>query len=220
MEYPTMLYLGTARHTQMMVTYKILAEYSWGFLSKITWWEWCKHALLFVITQEAHNIQGIAVGAVLSDYQRVRVENVCSRLGLTSLAYLWSCDQMELLDEMINCDMQAVLVKTACIGERMLTYFMHKLVLSDQTCPMSVLSDISWIKVKCLILYCCLFAGLDPSKHLNKSLKELEPHLKSLVSNPNSLLYTLERISPCCCAKTCLSNTWWNKLIHLTVLLI
>ena len=27
MEYPTMLYLGTARHTPMMVIYKILAEY-------------------------------------------------------------------------------------------------------------------------------------------------------------------------------------------------
>ena len=84
--------------------------------------------LSFVITQEAHNIQGIAVGAVLSDYQRVRVENVSSRLGLTSLAYLWSCDQMELLDEMIKCDMQAVHVKTACIGERMFTYFMYKVV--------------------------------------------------------------------------------------------
>ena len=182
----------------MMVTYKILAEYSWGFLSKVTWWECCKHALLFVITQEAYNIQGIAVGAVLSDYQRVRVENVCSRLGLTSLAYLWSCDQMELLHEMINCDMHAVLVKTACIGERMLTYFMHKLVLSDQTCPLSVLSDISWIKVQCLIPYCCLFAGLDPSKHLNKSLKELEPHLKSLVSNPDSHQPVKATAVPCC----------------------
>lgn len=87
----------------------------------------------------AHDIQGIAVGAVLSDYQRVRVENVCSRLGITCLAYLWSCDQMELLHEMISCDMQAVLVKTACIG-------------------------------------------LDPAKHLNKTLAELEPHLKSLNS--------------------------------------
>lgn len=72
------------------------------------------------VLQVAHDIQGIAVGAVLSDYQRVRVENVCSRLGITCLAYLWSCDQMELLHEMISCDMQAVLVKTACIGEYML----------------------------------------------------------------------------------------------------
>ncbi|XP_067943459.1 uncharacterized protein [Watersipora subatra] len=66
--------------------------------------------------KEAHNIQGVSVGAVLSDYQRVRVENVCCRLGLTSLGYLWSCNQTELLTEMLACQVEAVLVKVACIG--------------------------------------------------------------------------------------------------------
>ena len=34
-------------------------------------------------------LQGVASGAIASDYQRLRVEAVCGRLGLTSLSYLW-----------------------------------------------------------------------------------------------------------------------------------
>ena len=37
--------------------------------------------------------EAVSVGAILSDYQRVRVESVCTRLGLTSLAFLWRRDQ-------------------------------------------------------------------------------------------------------------------------------
>jgi diphthamide synthase (EF-2-diphthine--ammonia ligase) len=37
----------------------------------------------------AQGLQGVASGAIASDYQRLRVEAMCSRLGLTSLAYLW-----------------------------------------------------------------------------------------------------------------------------------
>jgi len=76
------------------------------------------YAITILYLQEAEGGEAVAVGAVLSDYQRVRVENVCTRLGLTCLAYLWSCDQKELYQEMIDCQMNAVLVKTACIGKR------------------------------------------------------------------------------------------------------
>ena len=40
----------------------------------------------------------------------------CDRLGLTSLAYLWRRDQKELLDEMIELGLEAVLIKVAAIG--------------------------------------------------------------------------------------------------------
>jgi diphthine-ammonia ligase len=59
---------------------------------------------------------GIAVGAILSDYQRIRVENVCKRLGCTCLAYLWRRDQGELLQEMIDCGINAIIIKTASLG--------------------------------------------------------------------------------------------------------
>ncbi|XP_038597021.1 diphthine--ammonia ligase [Tachyglossus aculeatus] len=87
--------------------------------------------------REEEDIEGVAVGAILSDYQRVRVENVCMRLGLQPLAYLWRRNQQDLLREMISSGIHAVVIKVAALG-------------------------------------------LDPAKHLGKSLEQLEPHLLEL----------------------------------------
>ena len=61
-------------------------------------------------------IQGVSAGAILSNYQRARVENVCTRLGLTCLAFLWQRDQKELLAEMVDAGVTAVVIKVAAIG--------------------------------------------------------------------------------------------------------
>ena len=61
-------------------------------------------------------IDAISSGAILSTYQKNRVENICKRLDLTSLAYLWARNQQELLDEMINSKIEAILIKVACLG--------------------------------------------------------------------------------------------------------
>ncbi|CAL1676967.1 unnamed protein product [Lasius platythorax] len=66
--------------------------------------------------KERENIEAVSSGAILSDYQRIRVENVCSRLNLISLSYLWRRDQEELLNEMIQCSINAVLIKVAALG--------------------------------------------------------------------------------------------------------
>lgn len=71
---------------------------------------------LLARVQEQEGVQGVSVGAILSDYQRVRVESVCLRLGLTPLAFLWRRDQEELLQEMVDTGVEAVLVKVACLG--------------------------------------------------------------------------------------------------------
>ncbi|MEQ2292829.1 hypothetical protein AMECASPLE_026838, partial [Ameca splendens] len=90
--------------------------------------------------KEKEAIEAVSVGAILSDYQRVRVENVgclngsrsgvcvcsepkaeklyhcfakCLRLGLQPLAYLWRRDQESLLSEMIKSDLYAILIKVA-----------------------------------------------------------------------------------------------------------
>ncbi|KAJ3330203.1 ATP binding domain 4 [Blyttiomyces sp. JEL0837] len=73
-------------------------------------------ALLSDVKAAIPDVQAVSVGAILSNYQRVRVENVCVRLGLTCLAYLWRRDQSELLQEMIDCQLHAVLIKVASIG--------------------------------------------------------------------------------------------------------
>ena len=41
----------------------------------------------------------------------------CTRLGLVSLAYLWKRDQKELLQEMIESKVHAVLIKVAAMGK-------------------------------------------------------------------------------------------------------
>lgn len=53
--------------------------------------------LLAFVCSKIPDIQGVSSGAIASDYQRVRVENVCSRLGLVSLAYMWHQPQSKLL---------------------------------------------------------------------------------------------------------------------------
>lgn len=66
--------------------------------------------------KEKENVDAVSSGAILSDYQRIRVENVCNRLGLISLSYLWRRDQEELLREMIETSINAVMIKVAALG--------------------------------------------------------------------------------------------------------
>ncbi|XP_065051613.1 uncharacterized protein LOC135681209 [Rhopilema esculentum] len=72
--------------------------------------------LLLKEIQQNIDFDAVAVGAILSDYQRIRVENVCLRLGIKCLAYLWRRDQDELLQSMIDGKVNAVLIKVAALG--------------------------------------------------------------------------------------------------------
>ncbi|KAJ3882965.1 hypothetical protein F5051DRAFT_392889 [Lentinula edodes] len=72
--------------------------------------------LLTNVKSHHPDVQGVSVGAILSNYQRVRVEHVCQRLSLTCLCYLWQRRQDELLLEMIEAGMEAILIKVAGIG--------------------------------------------------------------------------------------------------------
>ncbi|KAK9240812.1 hypothetical protein V1525DRAFT_139615 [Lipomyces kononenkoae] len=74
------------------------------------------YTLLQTVLAMHPEIEAVSVGAILSTYQRSRVENVCSRLGLTVLAYLWQRDQAALFDEMIQGGINAVVIKVAGAG--------------------------------------------------------------------------------------------------------
>jgi len=73
-------------------------------------------ALLARVQAQFPEVQAVASGAVLSTYQRTRVESVCERLGLQSLAFLWRYDQAQLLREMVEYGLEAVLVKVSSQG--------------------------------------------------------------------------------------------------------
>ncbi|KAG0025722.1 hypothetical protein BGZ81_006942 [Podila clonocystis] len=74
------------------------------------------YELLHSVKEKHPDLQAVSVGAILSNYQRIRVENVCARLGLVALAYLWQRDQEELLHEMAQAGVNAVLIKIAAMG--------------------------------------------------------------------------------------------------------
>ncbi len=74
------------------------------------------YALLVNVKRCHPEVGAVCSGAILSNYQRARVEAVCARLGLVSLAYLWQREQQELLDEMLGAGLNAVLIKVASLG--------------------------------------------------------------------------------------------------------
>eukprot|EP00466_Bigelowiella_natans_P002763 jgi/Bigna1/57363/fgenesh1_pm.11_\ len=74
---------------------------------------------LFSVLKRARDETGaeaVVSGAILSDYQRLRVEDVCERLGMTSLAYLWRRDGEELLQELCEANVEAAIVKASSWG--------------------------------------------------------------------------------------------------------
>lgn len=72
--------------------------------------------LLRHILERHPTAKAISTGAILSTYQRTRIESVCERLGLTSLSYLWQRKQEEILEEMDIVGLDARIVKVAAVG--------------------------------------------------------------------------------------------------------
>ncbi|KAM3524995.1 hypothetical protein NHJ13051_004221 [Beauveria bassiana] len=78
--------------------------------------------------QEKHpEANALCSGAILSTYQRTRVESVAARLGLTPLAYLWKytalppsgtapADEAQLLLDMAAAGLEARIIKVASAG--------------------------------------------------------------------------------------------------------
>ena len=74
------------------------------------------YRLVSYVKSRIPDLGGVCSGAIASDYQRLRVENVCSRLGLVSLSFLWHQPQLKLLEDMIASGIEAVFVKVAAMG--------------------------------------------------------------------------------------------------------
>ncbi|KAK4500029.1 hypothetical protein PRZ48_008215 [Zasmidium cellare] len=67
-------------------------------------------------------VNAVSTGAILSDYQRTRVESVALRLGLTPLSYLWQWPFLpphtpsSLLEDMASVDQDSRIIKVASGG--------------------------------------------------------------------------------------------------------
>ena len=66
--------------------------------------------------KEATHCTAVCSGAIFSTYQKNRVEEVCARLGLVSIAPLWEREQDALLQEMIRHKLEIRIIKVASMG--------------------------------------------------------------------------------------------------------
>lgn len=96
-------------------------------------------------------MQGVSVGAILSNYQRVRVEHVCARLGLQSLSYLWQYDQTTLLEDMADAGMECVIIKVAGAGLG-LRHLGQNVCSPDMRSTLAALVSASLCNLLCVLL--------------------------------------------------------------------
>lgn len=61
-------------------------------------------------------IEGIATGAIASNYQKSRVEKLCSDLGLKHLSPLWGTPELELLTEILNLKFEVYFTSVSAEG--------------------------------------------------------------------------------------------------------
>ncbi|MGB9135381.1 MAG: diphthine--ammonia ligase [Candidatus Bathyarchaeia archaeon] len=55
------------------------------------------------------NIEGVVSGAVASEYQKLRIQKICSELDLTSIMPLWKEDPLKLLRELVDTNFKAII---------------------------------------------------------------------------------------------------------------
>ena len=60
--------------------------------------------------------EGVVSGAVLSKYQKTRIDSIARKVGLESIAPLWGYDQTQLLKDLIKSGIEYMIVRVAARG--------------------------------------------------------------------------------------------------------
>ena len=90
-------------------------------------------------------IDSVISGAVASEYQKTRIDNLCEGIGLKSIAPLWHKNQEQLVKEQIESDFTIVL--TACnalgldekwLGKRLETSDLSRLIMLKKKYGVSI----------------------------------------------------------------------------------
>lgn len=66
--------------------------------------------------KKSQGIKGVVSGAVASNYQKERIDNICKKLKLKSIAPLWHKDEKELVEEMLANGFKIMIVGVAAAG--------------------------------------------------------------------------------------------------------
>jgi predicted ATP pyrophosphatase (TIGR00289 family) len=62
------------------------------------------------------DVDGVVSGAIASDYQKERVDNICEELGLKSVAPLWHEEPLDIMKELIDLKFKVVIVGVYAYG--------------------------------------------------------------------------------------------------------
>ncbi len=66
--------------------------------------------------KQKYNLEGIAVGALASDYQQERVNRICHKLKLKCFNPLWHKDPEKYLREIVAAGFKVIFIKIAALG--------------------------------------------------------------------------------------------------------
>ncbi len=68
------------------------------------------------VEEVSDSVEGVVSGAIASEYQRKKVEKICSRFGLRSLTPIWGIDELELMEDLIDSGFEIIITKVAAQG--------------------------------------------------------------------------------------------------------
>ena len=71
---------------------------------------------ILIQAKEDFSIEAVCTGALYSDYQRERIENICKELSLEALSPLWHLDQEEYMRDILRTGFKFIIVKVAADG--------------------------------------------------------------------------------------------------------
>ena len=62
------------------------------------------------------DVEGVVTGAVLSSYQKDRIDRICNRLGIKSIAPLWQQNPLNIMKELIDLKFKVIIVGVYAYG--------------------------------------------------------------------------------------------------------
>ncbi|MDI6841702.1 MAG: TIGR00289 family protein [Methanothermobacter wolfeii] len=65
---------------------------------------------------KGQGVEAVYSGALYSEYQKSRIDSICSRLGLRSVAPLWQRDPLEYMEEIVDLGFRVMVTAVAAEG--------------------------------------------------------------------------------------------------------
>lgn len=86
-------------------------------LLRVPWYTTSESKFKFAIEQFAgKGIQAVISGAIASEYQKTRIERLCTKLGIESYTPLWKKDQKDIMNEVLQRGIRAMIVSVSAEG--------------------------------------------------------------------------------------------------------